>query len=102
MRAVAVLVTCCLVLAAATVSAADTVAPPPPFQPMDVFELEWASDPQIAPDGRSVAYVRSHADVMRDAWKGDIWLINTDGSSHRPLVANAAAPRWSPDGKRLA
>ena len=104
MRAVAVLVTCCLVLVAASASAADAVAPPPPplFQPMDVFELEWASDPQIAPDGRCVAYVRSHADVMRDAWKGDIWLINTDGSSHRPLVANATSPRWSPDGKRLA
>jgi len=102
MRAVAVLVTCGLVLAATKASAADAGAPLPPFQPRDVFELEWAADPQISPDGRSVAYVRSYADVMKDAWKGDIWLISTDGSAHRPLVTGAAAPRWSPDGKRLA
>ena len=22
------------------------------FDPMDVFELEWASDPQVSPDGK--------------------------------------------------
>ncbi|HSG47093.1 MAG TPA: hypothetical protein VLA43_04665, partial [Longimicrobiales bacterium] len=28
------------------------------FQPMDVFGLEWASDPQVSPDGSQVVYVR--------------------------------------------
>ncbi len=35
-----------------------------PFQPMDVFELEWASDPQISPNGQQVVYRRSGYDVM--------------------------------------
>ena len=72
------------------------------FQPMDVFELEWAVDPQVSPDGRLVAYVRKHGDVMKDAFRGDIWTVGTDGTNHRPVVSNAASPRWSPDGTRLA
>ncbi|MEC7076097.1 MAG: hypothetical protein VXW94_06685, partial [Pseudomonadota bacterium] len=31
--------------------------PAPALDAMDVFELEWASDPQVAPDGKSVVYV---------------------------------------------
>jgi len=38
-----------------TPAGAESLAP---LQPMDVFELELGSDPQIAPDGSRVAYVR--------------------------------------------
>jgi hypothetical protein len=27
------------------------------FDPMDVFDLEWASDPRVSPDGSSIVYV---------------------------------------------
>ncbi|MEM6999475.1 MAG: S9 family peptidase [Pseudomonadota bacterium] len=76
-----------------------------PFQNLDVFELEVASDVQISPDGDQVAYVRRSMDIMRDATRSNIWLINSDGSNHRPLlsgVTNFSSPRWSPDGTRLA
>ena len=36
----------------------------PVFSAMDVFELEWASDPQISPDGRHVTYVRNGMDIL--------------------------------------
>ena len=75
-----------------------------PLQPRDVFELEWASDPRISPDGESVAYVRNYMDVMSDRRCADIWLVAADGSDHRPLTAGDGchgSPRWSPDGKRL-
>ena len=39
----------------------------PVLDAMDVFELEWASDPQVAPNGKSVVYVRRSFDVMSDA-----------------------------------
>ena len=32
----------------------------------DVFELEFASDPQISPDGAQVVYVRNFMDIMTD------------------------------------
>ena len=71
------------------------------FQPMDVFQLEFAADPQISPDGSQVVYVRTSMDIMRDRRRSELWLANADGSSHRHLGAGSF-PRWSPDGTRVA
>ena len=77
----------------------------PVFKAMDVFELEWASDPQISPDGRQVVYRRMGFDMMKDKRRGDLWLVNTDGENHRKLTSfegNETSPQWSPDGQRIA
>ena len=74
------------------------------FRPRDVFELEYASDPQISPDGERVVYVRNFFDVMTDRRRSNLWSIGFDGGDHRPLTTgneNDSSPRWSPDGKRL-
>ncbi len=71
------------------------------FQPMDVFQLEFAVDPQISPDGSQVVYVRTSMDIMKDRQRTELWIVNTDGTGHRPLSAGAG-PRWSPDGTRVA
>ena len=76
-----------------------------PMQYMDIFELEVAGDVQISPDGSRIAYVRRSMDVMKDSTRGSIWLIDSTGENHRPLLADTASyssPRWSPDGTRLA
>jgi dipeptidyl aminopeptidase/acylaminoacyl peptidase len=85
--------------------AALSAAAKPAFAPMDVFSLEWASDPEVSPDGTQVAYVRRSFDVKTDSRSGAIWLVDRDGSNNRPLTGgagNQSSPRWSPDGKRLA
>jgi acylaminoacyl-peptidase len=76
----------------------------PVFRPMDVFDLQWAADPQISPDGRSIAYVRMSFDIKTDRPHGAVWLVGVDGKHARPLpsIAPSHAPRWSPDGTRLA
>jgi len=76
----------------------------PPLKPLDVFDLQWASDPQVSPDGRSIAYVRMNFDIKTDRPRGVIWLVGADGKHPRPLsgAATSNAPRWSPDGTRLA
>ncbi|MBS3742849.1 MAG: S9 family peptidase [Wenzhouxiangellaceae bacterium] len=71
----------------------------------DLFGLQYASDPRIAPDGSRVAYVRAINDVMIDDTRGNIWIAAADGSDHRPLLSGKSSyssPRWSPDGERLA
>src|SRR5277367_6500413 len=76
----------------------------PPLKPLDVFDLQWVADPQISPDGRSIAYVRMSYNIKTDKPRGSIWVVGTDGRNERPLTSapSSAAPRWSPDGTRIA
>jgi dipeptidyl aminopeptidase/acylaminoacyl peptidase len=76
-----------------------------PFQPLDVFSLEWASDPQISPDASQIIYRRSGFDIMKDTSRGNLWIVNTDGSSNRKLTSrevNESQAQWSPTGDRIA
>src|SRR5262245_7499146 len=74
------------------------------FQLKDVFDLEYASDPRVSPDGTQVVYVRNFFDIMKDRRRSNLWVVGADGTKHRPLTSgnrNDAGPRWSPDGTRL-
>ena len=71
------------------------------FEPVDVFQLEYAADPRISPDGSQVVYVRTSMDIMKDRKRSELWIVGADGSGHRRL-AEGSSPRWSPDGTRLA
>ncbi|MFQ5816769.1 MAG: prolyl oligopeptidase family serine peptidase [Terriglobia bacterium] len=70
-----------------------------------LFAWTWVADPQIHPDGSLIAYVRITADKRKDNYRSAIWFIRPDGSGHRQLTGGHArdfAPRWSPEGQRLA
>ena len=72
---------------------------------MDEFQLQLPSDPQISPDGKQIVYVRRFADPMTDRRYSNLWIINAEGTDHRPLTTgnrNDSSPRWSPDGTRIA
>jgi acylaminoacyl-peptidase len=74
------------------------------FEAADVFELEYAGDPNISPDGSRIVYVRTFYDIMTDRERSNLWLINFDGSDNRPLLSGQedfSSPRWSPDGTKL-
>lgn len=69
-----------------------------------VFDIEYAGDPQISPDGTTIVYVRHSMDRLSDTDRGDLWTLDVKTGAHRPLItggASAGAPRWSPDGTRL-
>jgi acylaminoacyl-peptidase len=75
------------------------------LQPIDVFALQRAGDPQIAPDGRRIVFERHFMDEMKDRERTNLWIVASDGSDLRPLttgIRNDGSPRWSPDGNRLA
>ncbi len=74
------------------------------LSPSDVYKLKSVSDPQLSPDGKSVAYVLSTPDSVKDKSDSDIWMINWDGTENIKLTASPegeSRPRWSPDGKYL-
>ena len=75
------------------------------LEPTDIFKLEQVTDPQIAPDGIKVVYVRNFKDIMTDRDYSNLWMVNSDGSQPRPITQGNQrdyAPKWSHDGKKLA
>lgn len=72
----------------------------------DYFAFEFPSDARMAPDGRQIAFVVTTVDQRSNRRNSSIWVVPADGSSPaRCLTAegsNSSAPRWSPDGRRLA
>ncbi|MEM1404048.1 MAG: S9 family peptidase [Pseudomonadota bacterium] len=85
--------------------AADSEEATKSFTDLDVFELEWAVDPEIAPNGDWVVYRRSGFDIMKDRRRGSLWLVSADGDEHRKLTdfeGDESGPRWSPSGDRIA
>ncbi len=75
------------------------------LEPMDVFQMELGSDPQISPDGKYIVYSRTFHDVYSDRALSNLWMIDVATGDHRPLTTGTASdrsPRWSPDGKRIA
>ncbi len=75
------------------------------FGRMDVFELEWVSNPRISPDGNMIVYQRGSMDVMKDRRVSRLWLISRDGKKHQKLTSDDRSESqavWSPDGTRIA
>ncbi len=71
---------------------------------IDIFNMEYVSDPQISPDGSKVVYVRNFKDIMTDKNLSNLWIVNFNGSNNRPLTTgnqNDNYPRWSHDGKKI-
>lgn len=62
-------------------------------------------DPQLAPDGRHVAYTVAPAGRSEDGPQTALWLAETSGATppHRLTtgVSDDMMPRWSPDGAWL-
>lgn len=69
----------------------------------DIFSLEHAADVQISPDGRFLAYVRVVPDIRTDASTPEIRIVDLRTQAQRALATgSSSAPRWSPDGSRIA
>jgi acylaminoacyl-peptidase len=76
----------------------------PTFSADDVFELEWARDPSISPDGSQVLWVRSGFDRMSDKARGTLWLTDVETGLSEPLLGgdgNYSNASFSPSGDRV-
>ena len=62
------------------------------------------TDPQLSPDGKTVAVVEMRADLESDEFRSEIVLVDVASGRVRPLTRerhHAASPRWSPSGDRI-
>jgi len=78
-----------------------------PFSADALVRLDRVSDPQVAPDGKSVAFVLREVDLAANKGHYGVWLLALDspGATPRRLTdpgnQNYTSPRWSPDGRSL-
>jgi dipeptidyl aminopeptidase/acylaminoacyl peptidase len=71
----------------------------------DIFNLEYASNPVIMPDGKTVLYERNSMDIMVDAKRTNLWTVSLDGSNHMPLLSSKDSYSnavFSPNGSKMA
>ncbi|MFN0277179.1 MAG: prolyl oligopeptidase family serine peptidase [Pyrinomonadaceae bacterium] len=75
------------------------------FNVNDLMGIKRVSDPQLSPDGRTVAYTVGVVDKPANKVVNQIWTMNVDGTRQRQIttgVSSSSTPRWSPDGKWIA
>jgi dipeptidyl aminopeptidase/acylaminoacyl peptidase len=92
--------------AAVLLALASPAAAARPMTIQDLLTAVRVSDPQLSPDGRLVAYVRTTTDLASGKRNADIWVVPADGSAPPRLLIGGDksenTPRWDPDGSHVA
>jgi len=76
-----------------------------PFTAKDMLTLKRLADPQLSPDGKTVAYTVGTPDMAANRVVNQIWTMSIDGSRQKQITngsGSSSGPRWSPDGKKIA
>src|SRR5436309_570920 len=76
-----------------------------PITEKDLLKFTWIADPQISPDGATVAFVRVTVNERENRYETALYAVSASGSEPpRRLTSGIhdTTPRWSPDGHRLA
>jgi len=71
----------------------------------DLLKVRRVADPQLSPDGKHVAFTIGDVNFDANRVVNQIYVISTDGGSMKQLTSgdkSSTAPRWSPDGKKIA
>tara|TARA_B110001452_G_scaffold124794_1_gene103528 strand:+ start:622 stop:2691 length:2070 start_codon:yes stop_codon:yes gene_type:complete len=71
------------------------------LEPIDVFDIEYVSNPEISPKGNKILFQRNFKDIMTDKNLSNLWIVNFDGSGMMPITTgdnNAFSPKWSHSG----
>ena len=82
-----------------------TLAQTSKFTIEELLKVRRVADPQLSPDGKTVAFTIGDVNFEANRVVNQIYLVSTDGGIPKQLTEgdkSNTAPRWSPDGKRLA
>ena len=71
----------------------------------DLLKVRRLGDPQVSPDGRTVAFTMGEVNFSANRVVTQIYLVPTAGGEMKQLTSgdrSSTSPRWSPDGKKIA
>jgi len=72
----------------------------------DFYSISTVEDPQVHPNGHLISYVRVDPEREGKSYSRSIWLVDRRRGKPRQFTVGGKkgdfAPRWSPDGKKLA
>src|SRR3954471_2094254 len=89
-------------LLAFVLTAPILIAQKAPFDAAAMMQLARISDPQISPDGKTVAFVVQTVDIEANKKPKHIYAVPLEGGTPKKLTDVGEGndrPRWSPDGK---
>ena len=76
-----------------------------PMTSQDLFAFKMVDDPQLSPDGKHVAFVKTWLSQEENAYRSNIFVMDLATGESRQLTHGKAQdthPRWSPDGQFIA
>ena len=71
----------------------------------DLLKARRVADPQVSPDGTHVAFTIGDVNYEANRVVNQIYVVSIDGGTAKELTngqSSSSAPRWSPDGKKIA
>jgi dipeptidyl aminopeptidase/acylaminoacyl peptidase len=92
-----------VMLLALSAHAADA---PTHFGADDLARLVDLTGPAFSPDGRTIVYTATSANLADDKSQSDLWRVDYDGGHRVRLTSTSkfdeSRPQWSPDGRSIA
>ena len=83
----------------------STAAVKRPITETDLYKFTWIADPQISPDGTTVAFVRVMVNEKDNQYESALYSVPAAGGVPPARITGGTrdtTPRWSPDGKWIA
>ncbi|MEP6920787.1 MAG: S9 family peptidase [bacterium] len=71
----------------------------------ELMKVRRVADPQLSPDGQRVAFTIGDVDFDGNRAVNQVYVVPVSGGELKQLTSgdkSSAAPRWSPDGKKIA
>ncbi len=85
--------------------AASLAAQKQPFDVQALLKIGRISEPQLSPDGKTVAFTLQTVDLGQNTKPKQIYVVPTDGGSLRQMTSQGTdneRPEWSHDSKNIA
>ncbi|HLK19872.1 MAG TPA: hypothetical protein VKT81_12990, partial [Bryobacteraceae bacterium] len=76
-----------------------------PFDVQALLKIARISEPQLSPDGKTVAFTVQSVDLDQNTKPKQIYTVPTDGGTPRQITSQGTdneRPQWAPDSKSIA